>query len=341
MIVLSTTPAVTTQERFQLDFYVDGRTWEGYFDRLEVWRSQSTDQGPYEPLHADTWLPARLPVGNDTAVPPSPAQDGPSVPLVGLTLQFLLDASVPVNVTFTGSNPLTFGQAATQIQAQSLGLLTAFVLGSTLIVQTVEAGLKATLLCSGGTAAPLLGLPTVGPDALAYGRDARIVLKHGEQDYSFVDPNGSASFFYRARFFNSFAETVSQWSAPFQGTTPQGLDNAALCRGFVRLVDLTGEPAAGQEVLIHNNFNGQQVEGQVVVGGDIQLLTDSKGYAEVLLARGASITVGIGGTSLARDVVVPTDPAVESFDLLASAGASNDLFAVQVPSIPYAVRRTL
>jgi hypothetical protein len=339
MIILSVTVSELTNERFQLDFFVPEGSWEGNFDRLEVWRSRGTDQGPYEQLHDAGAVPARLPVG--AGPPPSPSQTGPSIPLNGLLLQLLLDGKVPLTTTFSGSDPFTFAQAASQIQAQSQGLLTAYVLGPLLVVSTVEVGVKTSLACVGGDAAPLLGLPAAGAGSLAFGRDARIVLVRGQEEYGFVDPNGSPDFFYQARFFSSANSTVSQFSRPFQGTPTVGLSTASLCRCYVDLVDLTGNVLPNQEVLVYNRFSGLQAEGKVVTGGSLKLLTDASGHAEALLARGADVTVSIPGTALSRDVTVPTDPTVESVNLLATTTGQNDLFDVQVPNIPFAVRRTL
>lgn len=340
MIRLRTPPTAATRERFQFDFFIDGASWQGSFDKVEVWRSRWTAGGPYEALHGDTWAPAQLPPG-PLATPPSPAQAGPSQVLVGKAVSFLVDELTSVTVTFTGTDPTTFETAATQIAAQGGGLLAAFVLDGVLYVQTVEAGLKSILRCTGGDAAPLLGLGTQEPDSLAFGQDARITLVQGQEDYGFVDPNGDPRYFYRARFFNSTTRTVGQYSAPFQGPGLKGLSTASLCRGYVKLVDMTGAPAAGQEVLVFNQFNGTQLEGASVVGGNQTLLTDSSGCAEILLARGAQVTVSIGGTPIARDVTIPTDSTIESVNLLASATSTNDLYTVQVPDIPYAVRQSL
>ena len=332
--------SASTHQRYELALFFDSSAWEGTFDRVEVWRSRGTAQGPYEPLHDDSWMPARLPL-NTPGDPPSPAQTGPSTPLNGTTLQFLVNEVTPVNITFSGTDPFTFAQAAAQIIAQGQGLVTAFALNGVLVVQTMQAGLQVTLRCVGGTAAPLLGLATVEPGSLAFGRDARIVLVQGQENYSLVDPNGSFSFFYQARFFKTVANVVSEFSTPFQGRPLVGLPTSGLCRVYVNLVDLLGNPLVNQEVLIHNKFNGQQVAGNTIVGTTITLLTDVTGHAEALLARGSSITVAITGTSLARDVVVPTDTTIESIDLLGPGVGSNDLFTVQVPNIPYAVRRSL
>jgi hypothetical protein len=339
MIILRTAPTVATRERFQLDFFVSGRSWQGLFDRIEVWRSRGTPEGPYEPLHGDSWSPAVLPPG--APAPPASSQDGPPVALQGTDLTLLINEQTPVTTTFTGNNPFTFGEAATQIQEQSNGLLTAYVNSDILVVQTVEVGAKVVLRCTGGDAAPLLGLATQEPNSVAFGLDARIVLILGQEQYGFVDANGSPEYYYRARFFNSFTRTVSQYSDPFQGAVVAGLSPTALCRGYVRLVDVTGAPAVNQEVLVYNQFNGTLIEGAAVVGSAQRLLTDQHGHAELLLARGALVTVSIGGTPLARDVQVPTDTTVPSINLLSADNGQNDLFTVVVPNIPYAVRRTL
>lgn len=338
MLILRVSPTVVTKERFQLDFFVPGTSWEGLFDRLEVWRSRGTALGPYEPLHDTGAMPARLPLNSED--PPDVAATGPSVPLNGKLLQLLVDERIPINVTFSGTDPMTFAQAASQITAQSQNYLTAYVVGAVLVVQTVEVGLKTSLRVSGGDAAPLLGLSTSELGSLAFGRDARFVLTHGVEDYSLLDPNGSPEFFYEARFFNSQTFVVSQFSRPFQGRPLVGLPTSALCRCFVDLVDVNGEPATNQEVLVFGKFEGLQVGGKTITGGSLKLLTDEAGHAETLIPRGLHISVAIGGTTLVRDLDVPTDPAVESINMMGPSG-TNDVFTVQTPNIPYATRRSL
>lgn len=328
-----------TQERFELDFSIPASAWEGIFDRLEIWRSRGTVMGPYEPLHADTTLPARLPASADD--PPDAPQTGPSVTIVGKTLELLVNERTEVIVTFTGIDPLTFAQAALQIVSQSTGLLSSYVSGSTLVVQTIDTGLKTALRVVGGDAAPLLRLATSEPGSLAFGRDARIQLRHGLESYGFVDPNGSLEFFYKARFYNTVTSLVSQFSSPFQGTPIAGLALDRLCRCYVDLVDMSGRGLANQEVLISNRFNGAQVDNRVVAGGHRRLLTDASGHAELLIPRGISVTVAIAGTSIARDVVIPTDESIQAINLLASDNGSDDLFTVQVPDIDFAVRRSI
>jgi hypothetical protein len=334
-------PLVPTRQRFELDFAVDALAWQGLFDHIEVWRSRETNSGPYEPMHGSSWVPASLPRGTRGLAPPSPTQTGPSVVLVGSSVQFLIDEQFPVNVVFGGVDPLIFADAAAQIQTQSLGLLTAFVSGTLLVVQTVEAGLKALLRCTGGEAAPLLGLSACGPSSVATGLDARIPLTYGQENYGFVDPHGSPDYFYKTRFYNGTNQTVSQFSLPFQGTSAASLPVTDLCRCYIDLVDMSGNPAMNQELLVNLDFDGTQAGGRAVVGGKQRILTDSDGHAELYIVRGTKVTIAIGGAPLARSLVVPTDPTVESFNLLAGGTSWNDLFTVQVPFIPYAVKRTL
>ena len=328
-------------ERFQLNFFISGKSWEGLFDSLEVWRSRSSDLGPYEPMHDDTWMPATLPFGQEDTQAPLVSDEGKSVPIVGLTSEFSLGEHQAVTVAFTGSGTyLTYAEAAAQIVAQSGGLLMSFVAGGILVVRTVEAGIKALLRCVGGDASPLLGLPT-SPAAVAFGRDARIVLVHGQQDYGFVDPRGSSSYFYKIRFFNTEARTVSQYSMPFQGESVAGLPVSELCRGYVDLMDLQGNPLENQEVLVYSDFDATKRERFTAVGGPIKLLTDRLGHAETLLIRGTKIVVGIGGTPVARDVRIPEDRKIESINLLSSLFGTNDVFNVAVPNIPCYARRSL
>lgn len=328
---------ILTHTRFELDFNIAGSQWEGAFDRLEVFRSRSTQYGPYEALHGNNWAPAALPKGFTGAA----SGTGPSVSISGLGLELLVNEETTVNITFTGGNPRTFAQAATQIQAGSLGLLLAYASGNTLVIKTVGVGEAVTLRVVGGDAAPLLGLATTEPDSLSFGHDARIVLTHGQEAYGFVDAEGSATYWYKTRFYNSVNQLTSDYSLPFQGPQAPGLPPSSLVRCYVDLVDLKGNPYAAQEVLVFNQFNGTQVGGRTVAGGSAGLLTDVSGHAELMLPRGLVVTVSIPGTSLARDFTVPTDPTVQSISMLDPTVSSDDVFTVQDPHIPYAVKRTL
>lgn len=322
-----------TGQALQLDIFVDAAAWEGKFDSLEVWRSRSTERGPYEPLTADTWSSARL--------PEFPVQVGMSAPLDGKLLSLLINEQTPIQVVFTGADPIALSDAATQLHTASAGLLRSFTLNGAFYIETTQAGSGASLRVVGGDAAAILGLPLTEPESFVFGKDARIPLVHGSSSYTFLDPNGDRAYFYKTRYFNSRTRTLSEFSSSFQGQSVAGVDLPHLVRATIDVVDLRGNAAAGQSILIYNRFQGNQADGFVVAGSPIHLLTDDDGHAETMLVRGTKITMAIAGTSLVRDLTVPTDQSVKSFDMLDPAYGTDDLFKVKVPNLSYAVRRTL
>jgi hypothetical protein len=260
---------------------------------------------------------------------------------VGLALELLVNETTPISVTFTGVNPITFAAAATQITAAGNNLISSLVSAGVLAIQTAGVGEAMILRCTGGDAAPLLGLATTEPDNLAFGQDARIVLVATNQDYGFRDANGSPLFFYKSRFFNSQTQLTSDYSLPFRGPQAPGLPQSDMVRCYVDLVDLSGVPFANQEVLIYNRFSGTQIDGKTVTGGSARLLTDVSGHAELLLPRGLDAVVSIPGTSLARDFTVPTDPTIQSISMLDPSVSVDDVFTVQQSNLPAAARTSL
>lgn len=339
MNVVSPTPtSIATGQALQLDIFVDSSSWESQFDSLEVWRSRLSDGGPYTALTGDGWAPASLPT---PASAPSPPQTGPSAYIAGKTLFLLVGEKTQLAITFAGPDPTTFASAATQIAAQSNGLLTAFVLSGGLYVQTKQPGAGASLRVVGGDPAPLLGLQTHEPGSLAFGVDARIPLVHDVANYVYTDLNGSRDYFYKTRFFNTLSRTTSDFSIPFRGRFLAGVGLANLVRATVDVVDARGLAIAGVPVLLFNRFAGTQIAGKTMIGGANNGLTDDNGHFEILLVRGTQITVAIGGTNIARDLTAPIDPDVQTFDLLDPTYGSNDVFNVQVPDLRYAVRRSL
>jgi hypothetical protein len=339
-IVASPPPrSIATRIALQLDIYVDSAAWEGAFDSLEVWRSRNVrGAGPYTALTGEGWARASLPAH---AVAPSPSQTGPSLTLSSKVLNLLVGEKTAIAITFTGSDPLTLHTAAGQIITQGNGLLASFVLDGQLYIQTTQPGSSAILRVVGGSAAPLLGLSIIEPGSLSFGVDARIPLVHNVQNYLLTDVNGSRDYWYKTRFFDSSSDTSSEFSIPFQGRLVSDIGPQNVIRATVDLVATNGAPAVGQAVLLFNRFDGTRVSGKTVVGGTMNVLTDENGHAEFILVRGSKVTVALAGTSLVRDVTVPTDALVQSFDLFDPALGSNDLFDVQVPNIEFASRRSL
>ena len=325
-----------TPQALQLDIYVDPASWEGQFDSLEVWRSNMTDGGPYVQLTGPAWAPASIP---GPASRPATPVVGPGVTLLGLTLTIQV-GKVTIAITFAGPNPVTLENAANQIQAASNGLLSSFVVGTQLYVQTTQSGTGASFTIVSGTGAPILGLPFRPPENTAMGVDARIPLVLGTTNYCYTDLSGSPNYFYKTRFYNTLTEAASDFSIPFRGEFLSGVTFPNLVRATVDLVDGRGVARANVPVLLFNRFNGTQVQGKTMIGGQTNGMTDKNGHFETLLVRGTQTTVAIGGTNLVRDIDVPTSSSVQSFDLLDPTYGSNDLFNVQVPQLQYAVRRS-
>lgn len=325
----------------QMDLRAVPADWVGSFDRLEVWRSRTGPSGPYEELTAADWSPARLPVGV-VGDEPIPAIPGREVLAVGETFEALLDETKSVSITFTGTNPLTLGELASQVNADSQVLLRSFVASDgRLVVETMEPGGRVILRIVPTNAAVLMSLPTTEPECVAYGKDARLNLRTDTEIYSFTDHHGSLDCYYKTRFRHAATGEVSEFSLPFSAASGTRLDSEELVLGILDIVDSAGKPIANREVSVNNKFMGQVVNGKLITGTPRSALTDNNGHVEFLLIRGLDVTVSVAGTTLVRDVHVPTDPSLDSFSLFDAGVGHDDLFTVRVPNIDYAVRRSL
>ncbi len=320
----------------RLYIFADPADYGGVFDCIEVWRSKFVEGGPYEELTGLTWRGARLPLlGEDQ---PGIFVAGLSVNLVGKKLELVVNELDTIETTFTGSDPLTYAQAATQIVAQGLGRLRAWVdMGGKLVVETTEPGTAATLRAVSSDAAILLGLPTDG--TIAYGKEARIQLA-GADRYNFSDKAGSTRYFYKTRYRNRATNTVSEYSPVYQAQSAR-VDADNLVLGYLDLVDLMGMPLAGVEVSLRAPFIGALVEGKLVAGNDEMKKTDADGHVEFTLMRGQTYSLAIGGTNIMKEIVTPTDKRVTSFLLVdADFATQDDYFRARIPQIPTMARRS-
>lgn len=314
--------------------------FEGLFDVLELWRSRSTSGGPFEELTAERYQPARLP--SSAQDPPAVLVTGTQVALTGKTLSLRVEGD-DIDILFAGVDPLTYANAATQITTLSAGRVASYVDETgVLVVQSVFPGPGSSIEVLESEAAPILGLATEEPDNLDHGNDARMPLVEGQTTYVFIDPLGSSEYFYRARFRNTYTGGVSPFTLTVGPPIALGVSTDNLAIGELDLVTVHGAPLASQEVRIHSQFTGVSVEGKTMVGSDLLLRTDVNGHVEFKLVRGQRVSVAVPGTDLVRDIVVPTDPSIERFNLLdPSVGVGDDVFKVQVPTVVYAERRSL
>lgn len=330
-----------SEEVVQLQVLVKREDWESLFDQLEVWRSRFSVNGPYEELTAASWLPARVP--KTAGDRPSSSVTGASVALDGLTLELQVGGTEDLVITFSGVDPITYAAAATQITTQGESKVTAYVdSAGTLVVEGTEPGTGGVLQVMGGDAAPMLDLPTEEPEALSYGRDARIPLVLGTESYLFTDVRGSDAYWYKTRFRNKNTLGVSEFSMPFSLGSALGITAANIACGTLDLVDVDGRPLPGKGVTVYNTYQGDMVEDKFVAGFGQSQCTDSNGHVEFTMVRGSRMTVVISGTNIARDIIVPTDQDVKIFGLLdPDVTLEDDHFRVRVPDIIYAERRSL
>jgi hypothetical protein len=316
---------VTEAEKFEL------------YNQLEIWKSKDTTSGPYREQTGAEVRGARIP--KDAPDEPTTPETGPSAVLVGKDLRLLINEQDELTITFTGADPLTFADAAAQVDAQGQGLVRAYVseLGG-FVLQTTFPGVGSLLRVVGGEAAPLLGLPTDEPDSLAQGIAARLTLSQGTTAYEFLDLWGSSEYYYKVRFRNSTTGAVSEFSQYFPGSKRLGLEPSSLAIGTVTLVTTEGKPLVNQEVRVNIEHTGAIIDDKLVAGGDAVQLTDETGKVEFTLPRGQKVSVAIAGTRLVRTITVPDQ---DIFNLLDPNIADQDIFRVQVPELVMAERRSL
>jgi hypothetical protein len=337
-------------ELVQLNITATREDHEDLFDRIEVWRSTLGAAGPYFELTADTWRPARVPEAADdvSASPPT----GASVIIVGkdLVVRVNEDEENEITITFTGVDPLTFSECATQVNTAATGVNAYVADDGTFVLETDQAGSAATLRVMESDGAALLGLPQSDPEDLdaspptsfATGKEARIQLSLNVEQYVFTDYRGSDANYYKTRFINTLSGGTSEFSQAFGVGAAPGISTANLACGQATLAGLDGKPARNVEVTVYNGFQGELVEDHFVAESQQSKLTDDNGRVEFLLVRGLRCTVAIGNTNVVRDIVVPTDTTVNVFDLLgADVSTGEDVFKVQVPNIITAERRSL
>lgn len=329
-------------ELVQINLSVSDSDWLGTFDQIEVQRSKGESTGPYESLTAGTWSGARLPAYGQDA--PSTPVTGARIDAVGRDLQLRLNELEDFTVVFTdpGAGTLTLSEAAGQIQAQLAARVRSWVDGEgVLVLETTQPGTGAALRILGGDAVPVLGLSSVEPESIAYGKDGYISLVVGRESYSFLDLQGSSTYFYRTRFRSSTYNTASAYTQPSSAAQPIGVNSTSLVTGRVTLVGIDGRPLPGVLVRIFSKQTPKVVDGMLVAGTTLDGLTDDSGSLEFNLVRGLEVTVTVDGTEIVRDVTVPIDATIGVFNLFDPNLGPNDYWTVAVPQLVYAPRRSL
>ena len=268
---------------------------------------------------------------------------GKTLVMAGTSLNIRVDGEDDITISFTDTSPITYAQAASIITSQSAGRFRSYVDGEGRVVLLgTKPGTGAVLEIVGGDAAPLLGFSLVSPGNMATGRDSRVGLLTGKQQYQFTDLRGSKKFFYRTRYRNTNNHAVSEFSPGFCVGQALGVGPGNVVCGYVDLVGIDGRPLANQMVQVYAPVQTSLVEGKLVSGPRQVRTTDANGHAEFTLVRGVKYTVSITGTDLVREIVAPTNDEVKMFSLFEkTVGTQDDMFTVDRPELVYAERRTL
>jgi hypothetical protein len=295
------------------------------FDHLRWYRSSTGRNGFYEPATTAAAEPAAL-----RSKPISRA-------LTDTELLLRVNGATEVAVPFTGPDPVEVGDVAAAIATAAPGLLVVSVESGFLVIETVLSGSAAAIEVLASSAAPYLGL-LVGETAI--GTTADNTLVSGVSEYRFSDHQSSALTWYYVEYRNATSGLTSPRSITFRSRSLEGVPLNQLIGCYVRLCDLAGNPLGGRRVTVHNVFMPNKVVGDGKTWGVFrqyeEMVTDPNGYAEVLLIRGSTIDVTIGGTGFTRRIEVPTVGTI--VDLLDPALDTRDEFGIQTPDIDFAIR---
>lgn len=295
------------------------------FDVIKILRSTTGVGGVYGPITAISPVAATL-----------TAPTAGNYTVVSQTLQFIIDQGAQINHIFTGVDPLTAAQVASQLNTAA-GETIAFDDSGTLRFTSNNTGLASRIEIVGGAGADAFGWVAGDRDV---GEAAHIQLVADQSIYGFTDDDGLSSYFYKAVFFNTLNGLSSAESPPFQGDAGTVVDASTLSTAKVDLINFSGRALAQQQITFYGVDEAFQV-------GDFQLsltrrpetiVTDNTGHAEIPLIKGSTVKVVFVGTTLIRELVVPNTP---EFDLMAVLGAAPDPLKIVDIVFPAAPRRTL
>lgn len=295
----------------------------GLFDKIRYFRSTAGIGGPYIAITADSAEAASI-TGSNSA----------PFNINGQTLTLKVDGGAEQTVTFISPNPLNVDQAIAEIDDQTTGL-TPTESGGAVILTSDTTGTSSILEIVGGTALSELGFSA----GSAGGKDADVILAGGTSEYEYDDQNGLSTNYYQSQYVNSSTGAVSSLSDPVQGSVSALVPTANLITAKIDLADVDGAPLVDIVVSLYNIYVPPLVVSDIgVLGKNIEMVTDSVGHAETTLLKGAVVDVAIAGTEIIRRITVPSTGT--EFNLMDEIAAADDLFQIQTPDIPAAVRRS-
>lgn len=295
------------------------------FDKIQVQRSKLGD--PYTDAELITDAAATYPVMDGTVSSPFPALNGEDLVLK-------VNGGVEQTLVFASANPVSITNVISEING-GLTNLTASDNGSGQLRLTgTLAGTAGTIEIVSGAALADLGLS----QDIAHGKDPHIGIQSGVSTYSFSDLSGAASYWYRTRYYNLTNGTFGGWSDWLQGSTGTTLASGSLIIGKAKLANIDGVAISGAKITLVNVFSPLISDSYFISGRSKQIETDITGLAETTLVKGSILDLILEGTSIVRRIQVPSTGS--EFDLLDSSLVLDDMFGIQVPDLPAAVRRS-
>jgi hypothetical protein len=239
----------------------------------------------------------------------------------GKLLKIALDSGATLSISFS---PLvqywTPAQVASRINEVASGR--ASVSGSSVVLTSSTTGRTSNVSIVYNDASDL-GWAT-GDSAT--GTDARISLVGGTFYYSYVDNAGQSLNKYKWRYSNG-TTLNSDYSEPVNGDVSSLISAGSLSLATATFVDVQGVPVQRSIIVAPADGTPQSIGGMAV--GDVStkvFTSDANGFLAVSLVRGAKLRVAIEGTTLVRDITVPS---VATFDLLTALTDVADAFTIQ------------
>jgi hypothetical protein len=297
----------------------------GLFDKIQVHRSESGELGPFYEITATAAQAASL-TGSVSS----------SFTVNGLTLKLKVDEGAEQIITFVTADPISVDDLVDFVNLHLSGATSSESVGKLKISSDVT-GTRSVVEITGGTALAALGFLVGDRDT---GEDARISLQVGVTEYQYDDQSGDPDFYYKVRYYNSGTTAVSDFGPAVKGDVGSVLPPSDLIKAVVDLASLDGKPVVDREVAFYNKYVPPLVlSDYMIIGAEVKLYTDQLGHAETMLVKGSKVVVSIAGTNIVREIVVPTTGT--EFKVNDAIAAADDLFQIQIPDIPAAVRRTL
>lgn len=299
------------------------------FDVTTIQRSVTSEVGPFTNLTEDVAEAATL-LG--TGVGP--------FNLSGLTLQVIFDEGSQDDITFTGVDPLSPNNVASQIDT-AVGAAVAANESSQIRLTSTIPGTDSKVIIVGGDASALteLGFTAAQKDI---GADAHVPVVSGTSAYQFIDEDGIQGYWYRTIYKNTTSGALGTPGTAFQASPVSPLDPTSLSLCTIDLVDANGLAREGQKIVFYpispvlESTTPPNI-GIAIGRKPIIMTTDAAGHAETDLVRNLQVRVLFEGTSLIRDITVPDAASCDLLDLI---GTAPDIFDVVVPNLPAAPRRT-